>query len=293
MRLSDIPPPKSYSITSLGSRIHYVDWGNTDRPSVLMIHGSRDHCRSWDLVANGLKDQYHMVAMDLRGHGDSEHIVGGTYGAEEFLFDIHAVVKHLGVPITIVAHSLGGAMALRYAGLYPDNVSKLITIEAGQPYPWVYTDYHSKTPVERMRQQIERLEDAISRQPKRYPSIEAAATRFFEENDHLDADLAEHIARHAVASNDDGTFSWKFDPLVYATRRNGIVGEDRFSFWREIRCPVLMMFGSASSLPGLDRTGLADIIASAVIRKLDGLGHWPQHQDSELVIAAIRDYIEE
>lgn len=283
--------PQSHWITSLGARLHYVDWGNKGRPTVLMIHGSRDHCRSWDRVANSLKHQYHIVAMDLRGHGDSEHISGGTYGAEEFLFDIHGLVKHLGAPITVVAHSLGGAMALRYAGLYPDNVAKLVTLEAGQPYPSVYANYHSKTPVERMRQQIESLEHTVSRQAKRYHSIDAAVTRFLQENSHLGHDLAEHLARNALATNEDGTFSWKFDPRIYALRPEGIVSEDRFSFWTEIRCPVLMIFGSASKLPGLDHTGLADIIASAQILKMDGLGHWPQHEDPEKVIAAIRQFI--
>src|ERR1700756_5207636 len=63
--------PTSNSYVSQRLRLHYVDWGNASAPPLLLVHGGRDHCRSWDWVARRLSDQYHIIALDLRGHGDS------------------------------------------------------------------------------------------------------------------------------------------------------------------------------------------------------------------------------
>src|SRR3546814_2515031 len=63
--------PISNSFISQRLKLHYVDWGNESAPPLLLVHGGRDHCRSWDWVAERLADRYHIIAPDLRGHGDS------------------------------------------------------------------------------------------------------------------------------------------------------------------------------------------------------------------------------
>ncbi len=67
-----MPGPTSHLYFSQRLRLHYVDWGRDDAPALLLIHGGRDHCRNWDWVAERLADRYHVIAPDLRGHGDSE-----------------------------------------------------------------------------------------------------------------------------------------------------------------------------------------------------------------------------
>ncbi|MGA3002432.1 MAG: alpha/beta fold hydrolase, partial [Acetobacteraceae bacterium] len=64
--------PTSRIYFSQRLRLHYVDWGNPDAPPLLLVHGGRDHCRNWDWVATALQDEYHVIAPDLRGHGDSQ-----------------------------------------------------------------------------------------------------------------------------------------------------------------------------------------------------------------------------
>ena len=71
--------PTSHIYFSQRLRLHYVDWGNEDAPPMLLVHGGRDHCRNWDWVAQELKRDYHVIAPDLRGHGDSQWLVGGSY----------------------------------------------------------------------------------------------------------------------------------------------------------------------------------------------------------------------
>ena len=116
--MSDEPVSRYY--TSQRLRLHYAVWGDEANPPLLLIHGNRDHARTWDFVATRLCDRYCVYAVDLRGHGDSAWAVGGLYSMPEFVLDIAMLAAELKRnPLTIVGHSLGGAVALRErAGLY-------------------------------------------------------------------------------------------------------------------------------------------------------------------------------
>ncbi len=78
-RLSDLPGPVSRIYFSQRLRMHYVDWGNEQAPPLILLHGGRDHCRSWDWVAATLRSDFHVIAPDLRGHGNSEWSASGHY----------------------------------------------------------------------------------------------------------------------------------------------------------------------------------------------------------------------
>src|ERR1700758_5657853 len=67
----DSSGPTSRIYFSQRLRLHYVDWGNPAAPPLILLHGGRDHCRNWDWVAAACRDDYHVIAPDLRGHGDS------------------------------------------------------------------------------------------------------------------------------------------------------------------------------------------------------------------------------
>ena len=83
--------PTSHIYFSQRLRLHYVDWGNPDAPPMLLVHGGRDHCRNWDWLAERYRDRYHIIAPDLRGHGDSEWLVGGTYNIVDYVYDLSLI----------------------------------------------------------------------------------------------------------------------------------------------------------------------------------------------------------
>ena len=128
--------PTSHSYFSQRLRLHYLDWGNDDGADMLLIHGVHDHCHSWDWLAQSLRDRFHVVAPDLRGHGDSEWTLGSPYSYLEYVQDIAQLVqqRHL-APLTLVSHSLGGTIASIFAGTYPEFVSRLVIIEGVGLYP--------------------------------------------------------------------------------------------------------------------------------------------------------------
>ncbi|MDZ7726901.1 MAG: alpha/beta fold hydrolase [Dehalococcoidia bacterium] len=94
-----------------GCRIAYWDWGNAGAPPLVLVHGGRDHARSWDRIAEALCNEYHVVAPDLRGHGDSDWTPGGNYGLPDNALDIVRVVETVGSPARVLAHSYGGRSA--------------------------------------------------------------------------------------------------------------------------------------------------------------------------------------
>ena len=131
-----MPGPTSHTFFSQRLRLHYVDWGNPSKPPLVMLHGGRDHCRAWDWAATALRDDWHILAPDLRGHGDSAWSTDGSYAIAGYIYDLAQLVHQQRLaPVTIIAHSLGGQIALRYAGLYPDTVARLAAIEGLGPSP--------------------------------------------------------------------------------------------------------------------------------------------------------------
>jgi pimeloyl-ACP methyl ester carboxylesterase len=150
MANTDTSGPTSRIYFSQRLRLHYVDWGNPGAPPLLLVHGGQDHCRNWDWVAERLRDHWHIIAPDLRGHGDSQWSPDGSYTMAGYIYDLAQLIHQQQLaPVTILAHSLGGNIALRYAGIYPESVRRLIAIEGLGPSPKMLAERIKKTIAER------------------------------------------------------------------------------------------------------------------------------------------------
>ena len=205
--------PTSQTFISQRLRLNYVDWGNRDAPPLVLVHGGRDHARSWDWVAEDLCRDWHVTAFDHRGHGDSDWVSDGNYMANDMVYDLAQFIHQLDRgPVTIVSHSMGGNVALRYAGTFPDMVRKIVAIEGLGPSPARQAEQRETPYPERMAEWIGKKRAASGRIPRKYESIEAAFRRMIEENKFLTEDQARHLTLHGVNKNEDGTYSWKFDP---------------------------------------------------------------------------------
>src|SRR5688572_28765243 len=182
------PGPTSHSLFSQRLRLHYMDWGNPGAPPLLLVHGGRDHCRYWDWTAAALRDEWHVMAPDLRGHGDSQWSTDGNYWMAGYIYDLAQLIHQQALaPVVVIAHSLGGHIALRYAGIYPETVKKLVAIEGLGPR-WVTLETpggSAEDPYRRLRKPIdERMDEWIrgqralaGRLPRRYASLEEAFRR--------------------------------------------------------------------------------------------------------------------
>src|SRR3954451_22265799 len=177
-----MPDPESRFYPSQGLQLHYADWGNETAPPLLLVHGGRDHCRSWDRIARSLQPHFHVVAPDLRGHGDSEWTKGGSYALTEYVYDLSRLVRSTAAQqVTIVGHSMGGMVGLIYAGTFPDQVSALVVLNGVTVSPSAET-----VPVdERIATWVAQLDKLEEREPRRYRTIEAAAAQMRAHNKRL------------------------------------------------------------------------------------------------------------
>jgi pimeloyl-ACP methyl ester carboxylesterase len=284
--------PTSRTYFSQRLRLHCVDWGNPRRPPLLLIHGGRDHCRNWDWTAEALRDEWHVIAPDLRGHGDSQWSPDGSYTMAAHIYDLAQLVhqQHL-APVTIIAHSLGGQIALRYAGIYPDTVAKLVAIEGLGPSPRRLAEFAGHTIADRMDAWIREQRALAGRMPRRYPSIEDAFRRMQEENPHLSAEQARHLTEQGVNQNEDGTYSWKFDNYVRTWPPYDMRGKDIQLLWSRITCPTLLLYGKESRSGNPIEDGRARHFRHATVAGIEGAGHWLHHDRLSEFLKIVREFL--
>ena len=122
--------PASHYFYSDRLKLQFWDWGTNGKPVVILVHGTRDHARSWDWIARALRDDYHVYALDLRGHGNSAWAPGALYSIQEHIFDLTVFADIIGAkPVRLIGHSLGAIVSLYFSGTYPEKVAKLVAIE--------------------------------------------------------------------------------------------------------------------------------------------------------------------
>ncbi len=289
---TDIAGPTSRIYFSQRLRLHYVDWGNPDAPPLLLLHGGRDHCRNWDWVAEALRGEWHVIAPDLRGHGDSAWSQAGNYTMAAYIYDLAQLVHQQKLaPVTIVSHSLGGNISLRYAGLYPDHVRKLVAIEGLGPSPRRIAQHAGVDIVERMRNWVEEQRGLSGRLPRRYPSIEAALARMQAENAHLSPEQARHLTQHGVNQNEDGTYSWKFDNYVRVWPPYDMTNADIELLWSRIACPTLLVYGAESWASNPDKDGRLRHFRTAEVVSVPGAGHWVHHDRLDVFLGELRRFL--
>ena len=285
--------PTSHVYFSQRLRLHYVDWGNEEAPPLLLIHGGRDHCRNWDWVADTLRKDYHIIAPDLRGHGDSQWMIGGGYLYIDYVYDIAHLIqqKHM-TPVTIMGHSLGGSISLLYTGLYPDTVSKLISIEGmGAPTSWSQSRPHIGVE-KRLDNWVSNLRKLSSRVPRKYVTLEDAFHRMQTENPHLTADQARHLTIHGSNQNEDATFSWKFDNYVRAFAPIGLSDQEIQKLYSQINCPTLLIYGKESWASNPTEDGRTNSFSNVRVAGIDNAGHWSHHDQFDEFMSIVSNFLD-
>ena len=289
---NSMPGPASHSFFSQRLRLHFVDWGNAGAPPLLLVHGGRDHCRNWDAVALSLREKWHVIAPDLRGHGDSEWSSEGNYSMNGYIYDLAQLIHQQNLaPVTIVAHSLGGNIALRYTGLYPESVRRLVAIEGLGLSAKMQAERAARPLDLRLRNWVDEQRELAARMPRRYASIEEAFARMQGENKHLSPEQARHLTVHGVNQNEDGTYSWKFDNYVRSWAPYDIPDDELRALWGRITSPTLLVFGTESWATDPRTDGRAEHFQNAEVSEVENAGHWVHHDQLETFLKLTEDFI--
>ncbi|MGH2584864.1 MAG: alpha/beta fold hydrolase [Dehalococcoidia bacterium] len=280
---------ESRFFTSQRLRLHYVVWGDERQPPVLLIHGGRDHARNWDRVAERLREEFCVYAVDLRGHGDSEWAIGSQYSMIDHVADVAAFFDHIDRdPMVVVGHSLGGGVALQFAGVMPERVARVCAIEGLGP------GIRSPRPAhERMREWLGSIRELEGRVPRRYETIEAATHRMEEANPHLTPEMARHLTLHGARRNEDGSYSWKFDNYERMRSPYEFNIADAREIWNQIRCPVLLVRGDESFARDPEQDGTASAFHDYRSVLIRDAGHWVHHDQLDAFMAELTPFLRE
>ena len=281
--------PVQRFVESQRVRISYWDWGNEGAPTVVLVHGGRDHARSWDRLANSLRAEYHVVAPDLRGHGDSDPTPGGNYGLPDNALDIVRVIETVGSPARVVGHSYGGSICLLAAGTYPEHFAALAVIEG--THSLNPPDEEQVTPAW-LRRWGDRLRSFESQEPRVYPDLRAAEERMKEANPRLPDEILPGLAGYA-SKPVAGGLVWKYDLWVNGRTSLEVRRSELPAFWEAIACPVLLVLGSESKSRRRQHPAPERHLRNSRTVEVAGAGHWVHHDQREVLERELRTFLRE
>ncbi len=289
-------PVEECSFTVAGLRLAYRVWGDPSKPTVLLQHGGKDHARSWDWTVAALADEYCLIAPDLRGHGDSDHVPGGGYSASDHLADLAMLMDELadrgfGRTLPLVGHSAGGNLVLRYGAAYPERVARIVSME-GLGFSQKSYDKVTATPLnERMRKAAERRLMLSKAPPRRFADPEEAVARMAGLHKQLHPDQARHLALHALTRAEEGGWRWKHDPVMGFLDPRPVPPSEYLPLYAQITCPVLLMYGRDSWATSPREDGRIEAFQNARLIEYKRAGHWLHHDRFEAFIADLRAFL--
>ena len=244
-------------------RLHYVDWGGVDLPPMVLLHGMRDSAHSWDTFAESMKDEFRVLALDSRGHGDSDWAESGGYTFQHHVSDVETLFEGLDLQEAIVAgHSAGGRYAWAYAVENPDRVRALIVADI-DPDP--------------VNSQTSRDFADIAAEPESWDSLDEFQERLSVRQVYTGEAELRSQAQAVTRLTEDGKYVWKADIRIVTEYER----PDLWDSWSLIECPVLLVRGRQSRLLTHETAVKmrAELPASQVrLAELEGGGHW-FHQD--------------
>lgn len=280
--------PSQHFYRSQGLNLAYWTWGDTALPPLVLMHGGRDHARTWDRIAEAFCDSYHVVAPDLRGHGDSDWCPGSHYPLIDHVPDLITLISLLGGRVPVVGHSFGSAVTMIAAGGFPDKFTKIVDIEGSAPL------MQQELPItpERLRKWTEDTLKMDAQTPRLYPSFEAAATRMREANEYLTEEQALHMARWG-AREVEGGWTWKFDPRAGGRALADVRPEHIDKIWAEVTAPVLHLVGRKSRFGNATFRGrlLEAYFKNSRTAVIEDSGHWLHHEQLDATVHAIRIFL--
>lgn len=271
-----------------GIELAVLEWNAGGGPRLVLVHGFLDFAWGFSpLVEAGLAGRFHVVAPDMRGHGDSDRAgAGGYYHFMDYVADLAGLVEQLGCErVGLVGHSMGGSIAAYYAGAFPERVERLALLEGLGP-PEDETPHPT-----RVAHWVRAWERARATDNRAYPSLEAAAERLTAADPMLDPALALFFAERGTTELPDGSRRFKHDPLHLTRGPYPFRMDVAESFWRAVRCPVLLMEGGESpfrSLEGLERRVACFSDAKRVV--VEGASHMLQRHQPAAVARELRAF---
>jgi pimeloyl-ACP methyl ester carboxylesterase len=254
--------------------LHYLDWGDIDAVPIVLLHGLCANVHYWDFFARHMTNKYHLIAVDQRGHGDSDW--AESYGPRDYVLDLEAFIDSLKLSeFVLIGHSMGGINAIIYAARHPDQVSALVIVDIGP---------------EIAAAGIERMEREHASEPDAFVSEEEAISYMKKLEPRQQDDFIRHQMKYALRREEKGRLTFKYDKKLRST-------ELRSPTWlwehlNQIICPALLIHGTESDMLAAEvAQTMAGSLAFGSVIDVEGAGHSVPGDNPEAFEAAVRDFL--
>jgi pimeloyl-ACP methyl ester carboxylesterase len=272
--------PDERRVAINGLEFRYLDWGTEGKRPILFLHGGALTAHTWDLCCLALRDEFHCLALDQRGHGDSDWAPDANYSIAAQREDVKGFAEAIGLDnFVLVGMSMGAINGLAYAIAHPETLSALVLIDAG---PNV------------RRPGSSRIRNFVNggAEPS---SLEAIIERALEFNPRRDPLILRRSLMHNLRRQEDGNWVWKYDRRRFhqmggdqhaAERRNLAEGLAR------VTCPTLVVRGAESDVfHDEDAERLAAGLRNGRWAKIPKAGHTVQGDNPKDLVAALREFL--
>ena len=234
---------QSHHVPLRGLDHHVLTWGDPAAPKLFLVHGWMDGGASFQFLVDALARDWYAIAPDLRGYGRSAWQPQG-YWFHDYVADLEALVDVFapGESVDLIGHSLGGNIVMQYAGVRPQRVRAVVSLEGfGIP---------AETP-DKAPKRFAKWLDAVREPPefKPYASLDAVADRLQKTNPRLPRDYALFLAGHWAEVLPDGSARLLADPRHKLPFPSVYRMEEVYAIWRRITAPVLWVAAAHSDIP--------------------------------------------
>jgi pimeloyl-ACP methyl ester carboxylesterase len=271
------PAQRDLFLTVNGLRLHIVETGaaSARRPAMILLHGIARHARTFDHVAREFSRTYRVLAVDMRGHGDSAWSPEGAYLVQDYVKDLEGLVDQLRLTrVTLLGNSTGGRVAQVYAGLHPDNVARLVVEDVGPERPQNIADAFARR---------------VEQEKNGWASEDELVAQLVTQNRRTPEPLLRTYARFGLKRRDDGRLIWKRDPNLV----KGFIETALWDSVRRITAPTLYVIGGGSRIvPAETQQRLKDTLPDVRIVVMPGLGHYPDEEDTAGFMKIVAEFLQ-
>ena len=263
VRFTEENEPEDRSVNANGLNFHYLEWGDPANPTVFMLHGVSQQAHSWDFVSLALSPAYHVIALDQRGHGDTDWAPDGDYSIDAMQADLDGVIDALGLDdFNLMGHSMGGRNSFIWASRHPKTLRSLTIVDTGP---------------ETQRQGGDRIRQ-FRELPNNLDSFQEFAERVKEYTGRTEEQVLGAL-KYSIRETPDGKWAWKWDPEM-RIRGRGDPAWPTERLWgcvEAVDCPSLVVRGSRSDVFAVETmTKMGQVMTDCTTETIKDAGHLVQ-----------------
>ncbi len=273
--------PHSTFLTVNDLRLHYFDWGNAGAPPVVCVHGYTSSAEAFNAPARHFQDRFHCITPDVRGHGESAWSPTGAYQYSDQVSDLEGLITQLGLErFTLIGTSMGGIIAMAYAGAHPERLARLVINDIGPD----------------AEEGSQRITQMVGDRPEVFATLEEAMAYRRSVSPIVARRSAEdqrELALGVLRQQADGRWVWKLD-AAYIQQRVQHGPPRRPALWpalQRLQCPTLVVWGMESDvLSETQARRMVEVLPQGQLVTVPDVGHAPTLMEP-VVLAALERFL--